>query len=291
MNPGSTLETLRRMAEMRDRVASWRRARTGARVGLVPTMGGIHDGHLALIDAARAACDHVVVSLFVNPTQFGPAEDFDGYPRDAAGDARLIAAAGADVLFAPEAEEVYAPRFATTVSVSGVSQGLCGGYRPGHFDGVSTVVAKLFGQVRPDAAWFGEKDYQQLQVIRRMTEDLDLGVAVESVPTVREADGLAMSSRNRYLTAEERRVAPQLFAILSQAAESIAGGDAAAQCCAAAVAALGEAGFAEIDYVEARDAETLEPVTGTATRPARVLGAVRLGSARLIDNVAVVARR
>jgi pantoate--beta-alanine ligase len=288
---GHTLETLRRVAELRERIASWRGSNPDARIGLVPTMGCIHDGHLALIHAARAACDHVVVSLFVNPTQFGPSEDFSGYPRDEATDAGLIGQAGVDVLFMPSVAEMYGDGSevgTTTVSVSRVSEGLCGDHRPGHFDGVATIVAKLFGQVRPDAAWFGEKDYQQLLVIRRMTEDLDLAVQVESVPIIREPDGLAMSSRNAYLTDEERRLAPRLFAVLTDAAQAIADGGRADDCCRDAILALRKAGFSEIDYVEARDAATLEPITGTTTGPARVLAAVRLSKARLIDNVAVI---
>jgi pantoate--beta-alanine ligase len=284
---GSALEIVRSVADLRNRVADWRASGDNVRIGLAPTMGGLHDGHLALIQAARAASDYVVVSLFVNPTQFGPSEDFAGYPRDEAADVKLIGQAGADLLFAPSVDEMYQAGAATIVSVSDVSQGLCGVRRPGHFDGVSTIVAKLFGQVRPDAAWFGEKDYQQLLVIRRMTEDLNLGVKIEGVATIREPDGLAMSSRNAYLKSDERRIAARLYEILTDTAGRIAGGDRAEDCCREAVAALGEAGFSEIEYVEARDAETLAPIKGKPTGPARVLAAVQLGKARLIDNVAV----
>ena len=288
VNNGSKIETLRSVAELRQRVADWRASGGPVRVGLAPTMGCIHDGHLALIHAARAASDYVVVSLFVNPTQFGQSEDFDGYPRNEATDARLIGQAGTDVLFAPSVREMYGERAATTVSVSHVSEGLCGAARPGHFDGVSTVVAKLFGQIRPDAAWFGEKDYQQLLVIRRMTADLNLDVRIEGVATVRESDGLAMSSRNAYLTAEERRIAPRLYAILTDAAEGIARGGRAEDGCRAAIVNLKKAGFPEIEYVEARDADTLDPISAAATGPTRVLAAVRLGKARLIDNVPII---
>ncbi len=282
-----TMETLRNISELRQTIANRRASGADVRVGLVPTMGCIHGGHLALIDAARAASDYVVVSLFINPTQFGPSEDFDGYPRDEAADARLIAQAGADLLYSPSVREMYGDNDATTVSVSQISEGLCGARRPGHFDGVSTVVAKLFGQIRPDAAWFGEKDYQQLLVIRRLTQDLDLDVRVEGVATVREADGLALSSRNAYLTADERRIAPRLFAAITAAAEQIAGGGQAEKCCQAAITALATAGFSDIEYLEARDAETLEPINGVHSGPARVLGAVQLGKARLIDNAPV----
>ncbi len=284
---GHSLEILRSVAELRRWVASRRASGDPVRIGLVPTMGCIHDGHLALIHAARAASDFVVVSLFVNPTQFGPKEDFDGYPRDETADARLIEQAGGDLLYAPSVGEMYGDTISTTVSVGQVSEGLCGAHRPGHFDGVSTVVAKLFGQVRPDAAWFGEKDYQQLLVIRRMTEDLDLGITILGVPTVREADGLAMSSRNAYLTPDERRIAPRLHEALSEAAGKIAAGAPAESACGAAIATLTAAGFSDVDYVEARDAATLASISGIAAGPARVLGAVRLSKARLIDNVAV----
>ena len=286
--PGATLEIVRGVDALRDRVAAWRGS--GARIGLVPTMGGIHDGHLALVRAARAESDRVVVSLFINPTQFGPAEDLAGYPRDEAGDAEAVRGAGADLMFAPGVDEMYPRGFATMVSVSSLSDGLCGDHRPGHFAGVATVVAKLFAQVRPDAAWFGEKDYQQLLVIRRLAADLDCGVDVIGVPTVREADGLAMSSRNAYLTPEERRVAPLLFRTLTEIATRIAGGGAdIGEACAQGRSTLLEGGFAAIDYLEARDAETLLPLIA-ASGPARVFVAARLGKARLIDNVPIPAR-
>ncbi len=285
---GTALEILRDVAALRARVAAWRGS--GARIGLVPTMGGIHDGHLALVKAARADCDRVVVSLFVNPAQFGPTEDFGAYPGDETGDAETVRGAGADLLFAPSVDEMYPRGFATTVSVSGLAEGLCGDHRPGHFAGVATVVAKLFAQVRPDAAWFGEKDYQQLMVIRRLAADLDCGVEVIGVPTVREADGLAMSSRNAYLTPDERRIAPLLFRTLTEIAARIAGGGAdIGATCKEGASRLLEGGFESVDYLEARNAETLLPLVAVSG-PARVLVAARLGKARLIDNVPVPAR-
>lgn len=284
--PRTTLPIVRTAAGLAERVASWRAA--GDTVGLVPTMGAIHDGHLALAHAARQGCTRVVSSLFVNPTQFGAGEDLAAYPANEAEDARLLAGAGVDVLYAPTAEEMYPQGFATTVTVSGaLTEGLCGARRPTHFAGVATVVTKLFTQCLPDAAWFGEKDYQQLLVVRRMTRDLDLGVRIEAVPTVREADGLAISSRNAYLSAEERRIAPALNRTISAMADRLKdGGAAAADEIARATAELRDAGFAAVDYIAVCDAETLAPV-GRVHRPARVLAAAHLGRARLIDNVAV----
>jgi pantoate--beta-alanine ligase len=281
------MKTVRDPEALRARVRAWRAA--GETVGLVPTMGGIHEGHLALVRAARAACDHVVASLFVNPTQFGPAEDFDGYPRDEGRDAALIAEAGGELLFAPTVDTMYPDGFQTTVTVSEVTKGLCGDHRPGHFAGVATVVTKLFAQCQPDAAWFGEKDYQQLTVIRRLSRDLGLGVAIHGVPTVREPDGLALSSRNAYLDARERVIAPALHRSLAGLAEAVIAGANPAEETARARAALLDAGFASVDYVELRDAETLAPVE-TLTRPARALAAAQLGRARLIDNVPVEPR-
>ncbi len=278
------METVRDPEALGARVRAWREA--GETVGLVPTMGGIHDGHLALVRAARAASDRVVASLFVNPAQFGPDEDFSGYPRDEEKDAALIAAAGGELLYAPSVETMYPDGFQTTIRLAEVTQGLCGDHRPGHFDGVATLVAKLFTQCMPDAAWFGEKDYQQLLVIRRLARDLDLAVTVHGVATVREADGLALSSRNAYLDARERAIAPALHRTLTAVAEALAGGATPDQETARGRAALLDAGFASVDYLELRDAETLAPVAAV-TRPARVLAAAWLGRARLIDNVAV----
>lgn len=279
------LDVVRTVRELRARVAEWRAA--GLKVGLVPTMGALHAGHLSLVTTARREADRVVASVFVNPTQFGPNEDFSAYPRQEQRDALMLAEAGAHLLYAPSVGEMYPEGFATTVSVAGLSEGLCGDVRPGHFQGVATVVSKLLLQALPDVAVFGEKDYQQLQVIRRVVRDLDIPVAVRGAATVREADGLAMSSRNAYLTAAERAVAPALYRTLSGLADRLAGGgEAAAPLLDRARRELLAAGFAAVDYVELRDAATLAPLD-RADRPARLLAAVRLGKARLIDNVAV----
>ena len=281
----ASIETVRDAAALRQRIAAWRSA--GERVGLVPTMGGIHDGHLALVRAAREGCDRVVATLFVNPKQFGPSEDFATYPRNNASDARLLAEGGAGLLFAPGMEEMYPEGFATRVSVSGVTEGLCGAHRPGFFDGVATAVCKLFMQALPDAAYFGEKDYQQLRMVRRMVADLAIPVDIVPVATVREADGLALSSRNDYLTASERRNAPTLYRVLSAIATSLEGGKrSVADLTVWGLGELEGAGFGPIDYLEVRDADTLRPIEFIET-PARVLAAAWLGKARLIDNVAV----
>jgi len=255
----------------------------------VPTMGYLHEGHLSLIRAARAECDLVVMSLFVNPTQFGPAEDLDRYPRDEERDLRLAAEAGADLVFAPTVEEVYPEGFATAVEVSGplteVLDGDPSRRGPEHFRGVTTVVAKLFNVVGPDVAYFGQKDAQQAVVIRRMVRDLDLPLRVEVLPTVREPDGLAMSSRNAYLEPADRERATALSRALA-AAESGAKGGSLAGGLDAARRELAGAGI-EPEYLEARDAETLEPVERLGDRPVLVAVAARVGAARLIDNVLI----
>jgi len=280
----SSLATVRGVAALRAQVADWRRA--GETIALVPTMGALHAGHGALMAAARKTSDRVIVSLFVNPTQFGAGEDFAAYPRDEAADAAFLDAAGVDLLYAPTADEMYPEGFATFVSVPGLGDVLCGADRPGHFNGVATVVAKLLAQSTPDAAFFGEKDYQQLTIIRRVVLDLDLGVRIEGVATARAPDGLAISSRNAYLSAHERTVAPALYATLNGAARRIEGGADIEGACAEARAALIAAGFAAVDYLQCVDAATLEPVT-VRDRPARIAAAAHLGRARLIDNVAV----
>ncbi len=280
----ATLETLRTVAALRAAVADFRK---DGPVGLVPTMGAIHEGHLSLVAAARERCARVVASLFVNPRQFGPSEDFAAYPRDELGDAAKLAAAGCDALFAPDAAEMYPEGFATTVTVSALTEGLCGAHRPGHFAGVATVVAKLLNQARPDAAFFGEKDYQQLQVIRRLARDLDLEVEIVGVSTARAADGLALSSRNAYLAPAERKVAPTLYRTLAGMAARLADGRTpVAGETARAEAELLAAGFTRIDYVAVCDAETLAPLA-SVDRPARVLAAAWLGRTRLIDNLPV----
>lgn len=272
------------IAGLRSAVAGWRGA--GLKVGLVPTMGALHDGHMALVEAARAASDRVVVSIFVNPTQFSPSEDFDAYPRPAEADLARLRDAGVELAFMPPAAEMYPDGFATTVSVAGLTECLCGISRPMHFKGVATIVAKLLLQCLPDGAWFGEKDFQQLQVIRRLTRDLDIPVAIHGVPTVREADGTALSSRNAYLTAAQRRCAPALVGALKAVAAQVAGGTAAAEASALGRRRLAEAGFDRIDYLEVREEETLALVADRPRpgSPVRVFGAAFLGETRLIDN-------
>ena len=255
----------------------------GGTLALVPTMGALHDGHLALVAEARRKADHVAVSIFVNPTQFGPSEDFAAYPRDEAGDAALLVDAGVALLWAPDVGGMYPPGHATQIHVRQLGDDYCGAARPGHFDGVATVVAKLFNQVQPDIALFGEKDWQQLAVIRRMTSDLDLPVEVHGVGIVREADGLARSSRNAYLAAEQRAAAAAFPAALQRAARAIAAGAPVADTLAAAEAAILAGGFDGIDYVALADAETLERL-GQWRKPARLLAAARIGRTRLIDN-------
>ena len=259
---------------------------TGGAVALVPTMGALHAGHMTLVAEARRRAPHIVASIFVNPAQFGPNEDLDTYPRREAEDAAMLEAAGTALLWAPRPEVMYPPGFATNVSVSGISDGLCGAARPGHFDGVATVVAKLLNQVRPDVALFGEKDYQQLAVIRRMAADLDLGVEIVGVPTVRDHDGLALSSRNLYLSTEERAIARALPSVADRVLWSLASADDAREILDGIRSWLLEAGWASVDYVELRDAATLAPLS-RVDRPARLLVAGRVGRTRLIDNFEV----
>ena len=281
------MQTIDRKAELSEALGAFRKA--GESVALVPTMGALHDGHMALVDEARRRADRVVVSIFVNPKQFGPNEDFDAYPRRAEADAAKLSAANVDVLWMPPVAEMYPEGFATNITVAALPDRLCGAARPGHFDGVATVVAKLFNQVRPDIAIFGEKDWQQLAIIRRMATDLDLGVDVVGFPTQREDDGLARSSRNAYLTEEERAAAVALPRALGAAARAIENGGSISEAIATVHAALDKAGFAPVDYVELVDAETLQPVE-ILDRPARILAAARLGKARLIDNLPVTPR-
>ena len=256
------------------------------RVALVPTMGALHDGHIALVEEARRHADHVVVSIFVNPRQFGPNEDLDAYPRREAKDAQMLQAAGVALLWAPPVEVMYPDGHATNISLSGVTEGLDGAARPGHFDGVATVVTKLFNQVQPNVALFGEKDYQQLAVVRRMVRDLDLPVEIVGVPTQRAEDGLALSSRNAYLSEDERHNALALPRALGEAARQMEKGAAVDAAIARAIAMLAAHGFDPVDYVSLCDAQTLEPMA-VLDRPARLLGAARLGRTRLIDNIAV----
>jgi pantoate--beta-alanine ligase len=277
--------TLERIRELREHVRDWRAA--GARIGFVPTMGSLHDGHMSLLVAARERADKVIASVFVNPLQFGPGEDFERYPRTPDDDSKLLAASRCDLLFLPGVNEIYPDGpSATRVSVPSLSQILCGAVRPGHFDGVATVVAKLFGIVQPDLAVFGEKDYQQLAIIRRMTADLDLPVQIVAAPTVRAADGLAMSSRNRYLSAADRATAPQIFASLQEATTQIAAGLRNYSEIEEQGAATLRAADMQPDYFSVRDAVTLM-VPDATTREIVVLTAARLGKARLIDNLRV----
>lgn len=277
-------EVIRTSAELREKVAAWKRS--GMLVGVVPTMGALHDGHLSLARAAREQSDRVIVTIFVNPMQFNNASDLDKYPRDEAHDLALLDAEGVDVLFAPGVDEVYPDGFATKVSVAGVSEPLEGAMRPGHFDGVATVVSKLFGMTQAGRAFFGEKDWQQLQVVKRLVEDLNIPVRIMGCPTIREEDGLAMSSRNVRLSAEERAQAPVLHQQMQAAAEAIRQGKDAGAALAAAKAAILAAGFHDVEYLELRTVDGLKPATD-ASEPVRMLAAVWLGDVRLIDNIAV----
>ncbi|MEO9467875.1 pantoate--beta-alanine ligase [Parasphingorhabdus sp.] len=258
----------------------------GDTIGLVPTMGALHAGHMSLVEAATQQCGAVVASIFVNPTQFGEGEDLDAYPRQEAADAALLETAGVEMLWAPTVDEVYPDGFATNISVGGLSMGLCGGSRPGHFDGVATVVAKLFNQVRPDAAFFGEKDFQQLAVIRQMARDLDFMHDIVGVSTVRDPDGLALSSRNAYLDTEQRAQAVALPNVMREAAAAIAAGGNISGILQDAQAELLASGFHKVDYFELRNADTLE-IMNVFKDSARLLAAAHIGSTRLIDNIAV----
>ncbi|CAN5340109.1 pantoate--beta-alanine ligase [soil metagenome] len=273
------MQTIRDLNDLRTVRASF-----DGTVAIVPTMGALHAGHFALVNAAKARADHVVATIFVNPMQFGPNEDLSKYPRQEAADAALLEAAGVRILWLPDVATMYPDGFATKVSVSGLGDVLDGAARPGHFDGVATVVAKLFGQVRPDIACFGEKDWQQLAVIRRLVMDLNLGIEIIGVPTEREADGLARSSRNVYLSTTERTSALALPTALKTAVAAIEGGADIGKSLTQARATLSDAGFA-VDYVELVDRQLLPVVE--LTGEARILGAAKIGTTRLIDNFAV----
>ena len=279
------MQIIRELAALRTAVAELRA--DGKRIALVPTMGALHAGHLALVEEGQRRAGAVVTSIFVNPKQFGPNEDLGRYPRRERTDAQLLEKIGCDILWAPTVETMYPEGFATGVSVSGISEVLDGAARPGHFDGVATVVLKLFQQVRPDVALFGEKDWQQLTVIRRMAADMDLAVEIVGVRTVRDDQGLALSSRNAYLTEEELVRARTLPRALGEAAAAIGRGEAVEGALATAIMRLTEAGFDPIDYVTLRDAETLLPIDSLGERPSRLLAAAKIGGARLIDNLAV----
>ncbi len=280
------LPTVRSIAELRAVLRQWRQA--GQTVGLVPTMGALHDGHLALVSAAKAACDRAVATIFVNPKQFDRKDDLDSYPRTEEEDSRLLAERNADLLFAPPGREVYPESFSTNVSVQALTDCLDGVHRPGHFDGVTTVVAKLLLQSLPDKAFFGEKDFQQLSIVSRMVRDLDMPVEIVPVGTVRQSDGLALSSRNKLLTAEQRKVAPLLYATLKEIADRLANepGLRAEPLLSAGRHSLALGGFANVDYLELRAADDLAALD-RVTRPARVFAAAWLGNTRLIDNLPV----
>ena len=272
------------VADLRMRVRTWRSE--GLRIGLVPTMGALHEGHISLVRTAQETCERIVTSIFVNPTQFAPTEDFSTYPRTFEDDVAKLAAADSHLVWAPTASEMYPDGFATRVVPGGAAEGLETDFRPHFFGGVATVCTKLFQQVTPDIAVFGEKDFQQLAVIRQIVRDLDMPLTIVGAPTVREADGLAMSSRNRYLSAEERRTAPLIHRVISEVAAHVLEGRNADEACEEAARRLSAGGFQKIDYVAVRDGETLgayDPAKG----PGRVLAAVWLGKTRLIDNIAI----
>ena len=274
----------RSVAAMRKEVEEWRRA--GDVVGVVPTMGALHGGHLALLQAAKSECDRVIATIFVNPAQFAANEDLDAYPRGEAADLAKLQELQTDMAFMPDAGEMYPDGFVTKVWVEGITEILCGLGRPLHFGGVATVVSKLFNQSQADRAYFGEKDYQQFLVVRRMARDLDIPIDVVPVPTVREADGLAMSSRNVYLSIEQRAAAPALYRVIRDVAARVTNGTSAEAAVAWGLEELAICGFDSIEYLEVLEAEMLGPID-FPNKPGRVFVAAHLGSTRLIDNVAV----
>ena len=280
------MEVVRTIADLRQRISSWRVE--GQTVSLVPTMGALHDGHLSLIKIAQEKCDRVVASIFVNPKQFLPNEDFEKYPRNEDSDIEKLVELGADLLFSPNASEMYRPDASTAVVISQLTNCLCATSRPGFFDGVGTVVTKLLIQTLPDIAIFGEKDYQQLLIIKRLARDLDIPTKIIGAPTIREIDGLAVSSRNVYLSPTHRETAPSIFKVLKRTATAIALGDDASLATKKAHDDLVLAGFSKIEYFEARHSETLEPIKDTRN-PGRLFAAVWLGSTRLIDNLEIKA--
>ena len=279
-----TPEIIRTLVELRSKVAGWKAA--GESVAVVPTMGALHQGHLSLVRAAKEACDRVIVTIFINPKQFNNPDDYKNYPRTEEEDARKLIALKADVVYVPDGEQMYPNGFATTVSVEGITQGLCGAHRAGHFDGVATIVTKLFTQTQADKAFFGEKDYQQLQVVTRLARDLDLPIEVIGCPTIREEDGLAMSSRNLLLSDRARTWAPELHRAMEEMSEGLLAGGVLETLRAAAVSRVERAGFTQVEYLDLRSADQLELMT-TPDRPARLLAAAWLAGVRLIDNIAV----
>lgn len=278
------MQVVRDAAALAAAVSAWRAA--GERVAVVPTMGYLHEGHLALVARARELAPRVIATIFVNPTQFAPHEDLGRYPRDEAGDVAKLAAAGCDLLFAPSVEVMYPPGFATRMAIGGPAEGLEGTHRPQMFSGVALVCSRIFGLTRADVAVFGEKDWQQVMVVRRVAEDLALPIAIETVPTVRAADGLALSSRNAYLDPEARQTAAAMHAVLAQAAARLKAGATAAEACGEAEARLRAAGFRQVDYVALRTERDFSE-TERLAEPGRLLAAAWLGQVRLIDNLPV----
>jgi pantoate--beta-alanine ligase len=279
------VQVARTIPDLRQALAVWRQA--GHSIGLVPTMGALHAGHMALVEAARRRCDRVVASIFVNPKQFAANEDLASYPRPEGADLAMLQHAAVDLAYVPDVDQIYPPQFSTVVRVGGLSEGLCGAHRAGHFDGVATIVAKLLIQSLPDFAYFGEKDYQQLLIVRRLARDLDIPVQIEGVSVVREPDGLALSSRNVYLSPAERRIAPRLAQVLRGIAAALAREPAAViGQIERGAAELSRAGFA-VEYLEVRAADDLSPIGNVADRPCRIIAAAYLGRTRLIDNFPV----
>lgn len=279
-----TPEIIRTLVELRSKVAGWKAA--GESVAVVPTMGALHQGHLSLVRAGKEACDRVIVTIFINPKQFNNPDDYKNYPRTEEEDARKLISLKADVVYVPDGAQMYPDGFATTVSVEGITQGLCGAHRTGHFDGVATIVTKLFTQTQADKAFFGEKDYQQLQVVTRLARDLDLPIEVVGCPTIREEDGLAMSSRNLMLSDRARTWAPELHRAMEEMSEGLRAGGNLEALRAVAVKRIERAGFTQVEYLDLRSADRLELMT-TPDRPARLLAAAWLAGVRLIDNIAV----